>query len=222
MIINRILPISYFIYAIYTNCKIIIIITIFLGAFLLILASYKLFFNNFGILLKINNIVIKIIKKIYNLFKKLIITKVFKILFFLVFFSLIIYINTFFISKETTFLLIIFTLFLGYLIFSIQLFFFCMGIPYYQIKNDKQNFFLSAIIVSSALAAVMLIIGGIWVTVYLLASRIVSSLTFFNLIIIQNTYFKEFIEKRKKYLMCIIVLIFILGVFVSLRTLTYG
>ncbi|KKN09575.1 hypothetical protein LCGC14_1045180, partial [marine sediment metagenome] len=103
-----------------------------------------------------------------------------------------------------------------------QIYFLIKGIIYYQLKNNKQNFFLLAIIASSSVLFLFLIIGNFWLVIYLLQSKFSVFLFFFNLIIIQNTFIKDFKKKNYNYLVCIIVLTILLSGFYGLRKLAYG
>ena len=103
-----------------------------------------------------------------------------------------------------------------------QLFFFIKGILYYRIENHKQNFFLLTLIASSIVIITFIISGKLWLAIYVLHTKFLVILVFCNAIIIQETYFKDYIKKRKPYLIILMILILSLGVFYSLRTLAYG
>ena len=125
------------------------------------------------------------------------------------------------IGAEEISILRIIELILSYSIIILQIFFFIKGIVFYQIENDKQNFYLLTIIASS-ITVIMLIISNIWLAVYILHTRFFVILVFSNSIIIQETYFKEYIKRRKIQLIFLIIMVLSLGVFYSLRTLAYG
>ncbi len=202
-----------------------IVIIIFFGVFLLSFLIYFLFFTKFNLMNKIYNSGYNNIKKIYNLITKLISNKYFPIIYFPILFYLIIYLELFFLTPVAARgrdLNSIIILIFSYLILILQLFFFSKGITYYKLKNDKQNFFLLAIMASSSMMVFLMIIGQYWLAIYLLHSKFSAFLVFFNLIIIQNTYFKDFKEKKYNYLILLVILVVSLGVFYCLRKLAFG
>ena len=97
-----------------------------------------------------------------------------------------------------------------------------MGIIFYNIKNDKQNYFLLSIITSSIIIFFLAITGIVWGAIYILQAKFITYLGFFNLILIQNTFFRKFQNEKKVNLIYLIILLLFLGVFNSLRTLAYG
>ncbi|KKM16376.1 hypothetical protein LCGC14_1686470 [marine sediment metagenome] len=103
----------------------------------------------------------------------------------------------------------------------LQLFFFIKGILFYQIENDKQNFYLLTIIAASSILVVLLI-SNIWLAIYVLHTRFFVIFVFCNSIIIQETYFKEYAKGKKIQLIFLTITVLFLGVFYSLRTLAYG
>ena len=207
--------------------SILFIIAMFLGVFLFAYLIYFLFFKNFNLILRIYNTGIKFVKKVYNLISKLISKKFFPLIFFPSFIFLIIFLELYFVNpsligNQKINLIPMITLVLSYFIFVIQIYFLIKGIIYYQLKNNKQNFFLLAIIASSSVLFLFLIIGNFWLVIYLLQSKFSVFLFFFNLIIIQNTFIKDFKKKNYNYLVCIIVLTILLSGFYGLRKLAYG
>ena len=199
------------------------LISITLGVLLINLLLYVLFFKKFKYILKIYNIGIKFIKKIFNIIKKLTSKKLFQILFFPMIFSLIIFLDVFiYFALETTIFLTVISLIMSYLIVVIQIFFFIKGIKYYRLNNNTQNYFLISMIASSAIVIILIITGGIWLATYVIHTKYLSYFIFFNLIIIQNTYLKDLKENKYNYLILIITVVLFFGVFYSLRTLAYG
>ncbi|KKN39695.1 hypothetical protein LCGC14_0740930 [marine sediment metagenome] len=75
---------------------------------------------------------------------------------------------------------------------------------------------------SSIILGLFLLTGNIWLALYVFHMKFLTYFTFFNLIIIQNTYFEEFFNKEKKFLILIMILFIILAIFYSLRKIAYG
>ncbi len=203
--------------------SIFVLISTILGVLLFSLLLYILFFKKFEHILKIYNNLINYGQKIFSFIIKLISKKIFQISFFLIFFTLIIFLNLLLLpSLEETLLLTIITLILSYSILILQLLFFIKGLKYYKLKNDIQNFFLLAIITSSIIMGIFMGVGSFWLAIYVLHTKFLSYFIFFNLIIIQNTYLQYLREKKYNFLICMIILVLILGTFYGLRTLAYG
>ncbi len=194
-----------------------------LGIILFIVFCYYLLFKNNSILLAINNGVAKFVKKLHDIIKKGVSLKYFLLMFYILLFAIILVIELYFfpfLQEEGLFLII--EIILNYSIMIFQSLLFVKGILYYKSNNKKQNFFLLSILTSSSLIAGLFITGNIDLSYYILNARFFTYFIFFNLVIIQNTYFKEFINKKKIYLILIACLLIILSIFYSLRKLAWG
>lgn len=205
------------------NFSIFFIGIMFLGALIFIIFCYLSCFKFYSFFLKIYNIIITYLKKIHKILIKLISTKVFRVLLFPISFGGIIILNSIyypFLEERGLFLII--ELILSYTILIFHMFLFFMGIKYYKIVNHKQNYFLLAIIASSSIMGLLFIIGNRELAFYLLNSRFPTFFIFFNLMIIENTYFKDFMSKKKIFLILTIFLLLIFGTFCSLRKLAWG
>ncbi len=196
---------------------------IILGIILFFIILYLSFFEVYHLSFKLYNFALKIFKKIFYVIKKLISNKIIQIILFPFFFIIIILIDIYVLyTLEKVFIFTVIGLILSYSIIVLQLFFFIKGIVFYKIENDKQNFFLAAILASSVIMVVLVTAGNIWLAVYVLHTRFFVIFVFSNSIIIQDTYFKEYKKRKKIQLMFLIILILSLGVFYSLRTLSFG
>ena len=126
-------------------------------------------------------------------------------------------------TLEENFIITIITLILSYSVMILQLFFFIKGILFYQIENDKQNFYLLTIAASSMAMVILIISGEFFLATYVLHTRFLVFFVFCNSIIIQDTYFKGYVRRRRKIqLIFLIIVVLSLGVFYSLRTLAFG
>ncbi|MHA1696123.1 MAG: hypothetical protein ACTSUG_12710 [Candidatus Helarchaeota archaeon] len=174
-------------------------------------------------LIKISRFGIKIFKKFFKNFKKFIRNRLFPYLFFPSFLVLILLIDIYNITTlEESLYKSVLGLLLSYIFTVFQIYLFIRGIQYYKIENNKQNFFLLALLASSIILVYFIITGFFFLAFYILHARFLTYLLFFNLLIIQDTYFKDFMKKNNKYMKIIIFLTLILGMFSSLRTLAYG
>ena len=199
------------------------LISIILGIILLFIILYLIFFEKYHFSFKLYSLALKIFKKIFFPIKKLISNKIFQFILFPLFFMMIILIDIYvLLTLEKAFFLTVIALILSYSTLILQIFFFIKGIAFFKIENDKQNFFLINIIASSVIMGVLMISGELWLAVYVLHTRFFVIFVFSNSIIIQDTYFKEYKKRKKIQLMFLIILILSLGVFYSLRTLSFG
>ena len=199
------------------------IITIILAIILLFIFLYLLFFQNHHIISRVYNFTLKIFTKIFYFIKKLISSKIFHIIVFPLIFVIIILVNLKILGavERGNLLLTIITLFLSYSTMLLHIFFFIKGILFYKIENDKQNFYLLTILASASILGVLMI-SNIWLAIYVLHTKFLVILVFCNSIIIQETYFKEYVKGRKIQLIFLIFSVLVLGVWYSLRTLAYG
>ncbi|MHA1292958.1 MAG: hypothetical protein ACTSQJ_09850 [Promethearchaeota archaeon] len=182
-----------------------------------------LLIKRFEILNNFYNFLVKIIKPLLNPLKKIVSKKLFSILFFPLLLIFILFLDLYNITTlEEPIHTAIIGLILNYLGPVFQILLFIKGISYYQLENKKQNFFLIAIISCSTILFYFVITGIFFIALYLLHTKFLTYLLFFNLIIIQETYLVEFLDKNKRNLKKLIFLIIILGIFSGLRTLAYG
>jgi hypothetical protein len=119
-------------------------------------------------------------------------------------------------------ILLIIELLLSYSAISFHVFLFIKGISYYKSKNHRQNYYLIAIIVSGTILFLLFLAGSTILAFYVLNSRFPAYMIFFNMLIIQNTYFNDFIKKKQKYLFLLIFIFLLIASFLSLRKLGYG
>jgi len=198
----------------------VIIVLIFLIYLILYLSLFRLYnFYKKGFIVAENNL-----RKVFKYINRPIIHKLLFPLVFIISFISILLIDLLFYSfiDEVGFFFLI-EFILSYSLLIISIYFLIEGAFYYQSKNHKQNYFLLAIIASSSIMIGLFILGDYTLFFYILNSRFFSFLAFFNLIIIQNTYYKEFHNSKKKIsMMMIIFVIFLLGIFYSLRKLAWG
>lgn len=144
------------------------------------------------------------------------------IIFFLSFFFIVIIDLFYFPFLDETGLYILIDFSISYSIIVLNIFLFIKGIMYYRIQNNKQNYFLFAISASSFVIVFLFIFGNYSMVFYLLSSRFFSYFTFFNLIIIQNTYLQGLGKEKNYKIILSVVLLMVLGVFYSLRKLAWG
>lgn len=111
---------------------------------------------------------------------------------------------------------------LSFGIILFNFFLFVSGIKYYGVKNRKQNYFLIAIFSTSIVFLGFFINNKILLFSSTFQNRFLTYFIFFNLIIIQNTYFPIFINKRKLLLFLGILVLVWLGVFYSFKKLSWG
>ena len=81
------------------------------------------------------------------------------------------------------------------LIFIINIFFFIHGIRFYSFTKNKQNYYFIAILSCSFIFSILFLIGEFYIGIYVLSFRVFSIFIFFNLIIIENNYFKNIMKK---------------------------
>ncbi len=199
------------------------IIFIFLGIILIYIILYLCFFEKYHIISRIFNFSLKIFKKIYYAAKIMISKKSFHIILLSSLFIIFLIIDFKILGsvEKRNLVLTIITLTLSYSTMLFQIFLFLKGILFYQIENDKQNFYL-LVIISSSISIGILLISNLWLTLYILHTRFFVILVFCNSIIIIESYSKEYINRNNIYLKFLTIIILFLGVFYSLRTLSYG
>jgi len=202
----------------------ILIVIILVSLFLFYLFLYLSLFKFFNFYKRVFNIVKNNVRKIIQFIHKPIFYKFLLPIIYVISFVSIFIIDTFFYSfiDEIGFLFLI-EFMLSYSLLIFNIYFFIQGVFYYQSKNHKQNYFLLAIIASSSVMIGLFIAGNYTLFFYILNSRFFSFLAFFNLIIIQNTFYKDFYRKKeKKTIMLLLLILFLLAFFYSLRKLAWG
>jgi hypothetical protein len=205
------------------NISIFVIGVIFIGYSLFFIILYRLVFNSHSTVYRLYLKFLNKFKSLFNLFKKVISKRIVQAMIFPIFWGGILLINFFFypfIQEQGIFIMV--EIILSYTLIIFHIFLFLKGILYYKIKRNKQNFFLISIISTSIILFTLLIMGNIPFSFYILNSRFFTYFIFFNLVIIQNNYFREFIDKRKIYLILLLISILLLGTFYSLRKLAWG
>ena len=203
-------------------------INYFLNVYLILLIIFGIFLWNFSffiILYEFYNYFIRVCMKLFKIprriflfYKKIVNLKVFQFLIFPMFYFLIWGIHEYyypFIQEEG--LIMIIVLFLNYFIILINIFFFIKGTCYYKIDNKKQIYFLISILAISSIMVISFILGMKLYAYHFLNAKFLSLFIIFNLIIVQNTYFKDFMKKKKVYLFLFMIILFHLGVYYSLR-----
>lgn len=204
------------------SINILIVLIIFIGIVLFyifnsLILKYNLFFT------KILSKTFLLFRKVYKFFKKIINTKTFYIMFFLIILGFIIYSDLFILGKiESNLLILITILSLLYSTSIFYLFLFLKSFNYYNIHENKLIYYFFAIISCSSIVLILLLIGNFWLAIYVLHTKFLIYLAILNLIIIQNNYFDQIFRWKKFYLVFLIIIFFILGVFYSLRSLRYG
>jgi len=119
-------------------------------------------------------------------------------------------------------ILLLIELVLSSLIFMINIYFFIQGIKFYRITKNNQNYYIIAILSCSLIYSIFFLIGNFYLGIYVLSFRFFSIFIFFNLIIIENTYFKNIMKKNDIFKISLVIFLLFVGVFYSLRTLAYG
>lgn len=193
------------------------------GTFLFLFIIYILFFKIFKKINGLYNIGIIYLKKIGLFLKKIISKPIAQVVFIISTFLLIIYLDQFILSVSIEISIISILLpVLSYFFLILQIFLFIKGIEYYELRNNRQNFFLLSIFSSSIVMIALIAVGDPWLAVYVFHTKFSSYFVFFNLLIIQNTYFQTLEKRNKKLVILIIILTIILGLFYSLRKLRFG
>jgi len=205
-------------------------ISLFFGGLIIIVAllyflivSFS-FFNFFHILNKIYEKLVGVLVKIHNFLKKIISTKIFQIILPIIIIGIIIAFDILyfpFLKEEG--LLILIEILLNYSFVIFNIFLFIKGVIYYKIRNEKENYFLLSIIACTSLMIIFSLVGNFYFAFGILNVKFISYFIFFNLLIIQNNYFKDFINKKKTlFFIILIALLLLFGTIYSLKELRYG
>jgi len=112
---------------------------------------------------------------------------------------------------------LIFELILNYSIIIFHIFLFFKGFLKNEGDKYRKNYFFICIFASLSVMTASFIARNTFIAYHLLNSKIIPLFMIINLILIQNTYFKEFMEKKRKYIIILVIILLYLGVFVSLR-----
>jgi len=194
---------------------------------------FKKFINVLSLIIKTANIV----KGILNRFNNFFYGRFFKIVFFPIFYFilLILNLNILFSYNNEPIVISLISLILSYIPFCYNLFLFLRKIKYIKLNNNKQMFFLTSIISSSLIIILFsllfilgllfqkLILNFLWMGFYVSQYSFSSSFIFFNLLIIQDNFFKNHPKKHFNGTYKFLVVSFlVLSVFFSLRTLRFG
>lgn len=196
---------------------------VFIVSALYFLILYISFFKLTYIFEKLYKKFVDILIKIHNFFKKVISIKIIQITIPIIIIIIMIIFDIFyfpFLQEEGLLILFEIVLSFSYIIFNI--FLFIKGIIFYKIQNKKENYFLLSIIACSSLILILTLIGNLYFAFSILNVKYITYFIFFNLIIIQNYYFKDFIKKKTLYLMILIILTLFFGVIYSLKELRFG
>ncbi|MEE9379448.1 MAG: hypothetical protein V3V33_15590 [Candidatus Lokiarchaeia archaeon] len=204
------------------SVNILIILIILIGIFIFfIVNSLILKYNRF--FSKILSKILSVFRKNYKIFKKILNSKIFYIIFFPLILCSIIFIDVFILNtQEGNLLILIIVLTLSYSISIFHIFLFLKSFNYYNINDNKSVYFFLSLISCASIILIFTLTGNIWLAIYVLHTKFLAYLTFLNLIIIQNTYINKFYKLKKHFLVFIIIAFFILGIFYSLRALRYG
>ncbi len=194
------------------------LIVIFLIPTLFIIICYLFFFKFFQRSLKLFYIFQNFLQIFLKIIRKTISKRLFQLFIIPIFFVIVVLIDLMyyqFLQELGLFLLM--ELLLNYSIIVFQLFLILKGILYYEIENEKQNYFLICIIASSSILFLFLITNNILLAYYTFGSRFLPILIVFNLIIIQNNYFEQLMKKKKEYLILLLIILLFLGTIYSLN-----
>ncbi len=192
-----------------------------IGIYSLIL--YLAFFRYFNILENLYEKAILVVKKVHGFLKTVISKRIVQILIPIAIYCLFLIFHFFyyeFLEEEGIFMILELVLIFSFMVFNI--FIFIKGTMDYKIRNDKQNYFLIAIISCGLLMVLLGLSGDIPYTFSILNSKFITYFIFFNLIIIQNNYFRSLTNKKSQYLAIMIILLLLFGVLYSLRKISYG
>lgn len=203
--------------------NILVIGTIIIVVLLYIIVMDVILPNFAKILINIVNTLMESLKKLFQIFKRMISTKLFQLLVIPIIFIILLILNLFYVNflKQQGIALVL-ELVLTSVIFILHIFLFFRGIIYFDIRNHKHTYYLLAILSSSIILGVFFIIGNSLLTLYILNYRFFSYFSFFNLIIIQNTYFEKINNKKKSHLILLTFSLLFLGTLFSLGKLAYG
>ncbi len=167
----------------------------------------------------------KIIKLSHKLLIKIIDSKFFNFIFIPAVFLAIFSIDILIIRFTTTNLLLNFivTIF-TYTLFVIQILLFVDGIKNYELNNFKQIFFILGIISSASIWFVFIIVGNFYLGFYIFHSYFLTILIIYNLIIIQSRsdLLEKIFNKRRILLFGLLLVLFLFGIFYSLKGLRFG
>lgn len=200
-----------------------IIRVIILGISIWTLFSYIFLFKLKNFIQRIGKKTDTLLSSFFKILRKALSPKIIQFIIFpliiLLSFLIILYINfnyLEFLEYEGGFFLIV-ELILNYSLIIFHVFLFIKG--FIKNEGDKytKNYFFICLFTSFSMMIVSIIVGANYIAYHLLNSKIIPLFMILNLILIQNTYFKEFMEKKRKYIILLVIILLYLGVFVSLR-----
>ena len=190
--------------------------------FLIIFSFFSLniliYFKFQDLLLKLGRNILISLDKVIIITRSILIFKVFPILILILSIVLLLMLNFFyyqFLQEQGLFLIP--EILLSYSLIIFHLFLFFRGLYYYNRNRYKQNYFLICIFAPFHIMVILFISGNVLLTFYILNARFLPLFIILNLIIIQNTYLKDLLTKKKRNLVIFIITILFLGVFVSLN-----
>lgn len=191
-----------------------------LGIYTFHFIIYRRFYNH---IIKFREILYKTIIKFSKNSKEILNSKIFQLLLIFLFYSVLIFLNFYYFEfLQFSNYIIIIEITLSFGIILINFIFFINGLKYYKIKNHHQNYFLLALISSSLISLTFLLNGNALLFISTFQNKFLTYFIFFNLIIIQNTFFPIFIKKRRVVLFLGIFIILWLGIFYSFKELAWG
>ena len=200
-----------------------VLILIVSGTITIFYLIYFIFTHYFDLILNIYKYFINIFKKLFRITKRLISRKIFPFLMFSFIYLIIFLLNLIYFQNQVQNIsFLILDIILSFTLLMFHIFVFFKGVLYYKIGGNKQNYFIFFLIPPTLLILLLFLVGNFEESFYILNARFVSFFVFFNLIIIQNSYFKDLELKNRKFLSLFIVLSFLLATYYSLRLLRFG
>ncbi|MEE9379449.1 MAG: hypothetical protein V3V33_15595 [Candidatus Lokiarchaeia archaeon] len=204
------------------NIAFILIITLIVMIFYLIISLIYLHFFKF--LRRFQKVTVNFLSKnLKGVKKTFFLKKISPYLAVVIVYISLLFLNEFYIQFLDFHNLFVFIeIFLSFGIILFNIFLFISGIKYYKIENKKQNYFLLAMLSTSIIFLAFFITGNVLLFSSTFQNKFLTYFTFFNLIIIQNTYFPTLINKRKVILFLVILILAWLGIFYSFKKLSWG
>lgn len=184
---------------------------------------YFVFTHYFKLILNIFKFIMNKFRKLFNKIKQIISMKFLQFLMFPFVYIIVFLLYLIFFQDQIpniSYFILDVILSFTYLVFHIIIFF--RGTLYYKIENRKQNYFLISLIPPSLFIIFLFLTEDFTLAFYILNVRLVSYFIFFNLIILQNSYFKHFMIKNRKFLTFVVVLSFLFASYYSLRLVGFG
>ncbi|MFX0136208.1 MAG: hypothetical protein ACFFDN_21390 [Candidatus Hodarchaeota archaeon] len=214
--------------------NIMFVVIIIISVILYILGCYLFIFKMFSLVSYVFKIIFNFLRKIHDIIQFFVNKKYKRSLFFSLLFILTlttIFFILIFVEQVLQLYgwllleggyIIILDLVLNYTIVYFHIFLFLNGVCYYEKDDINQNYYILSILASATIMVILFLGGEILLAYYILNARFLSFFMFLNLIIIQNTYFKDFLKKKKKNLAIFVIVFLFFGTFYSLRKLAAG